>query len=313
MYIRYCPKCGKELHHINEQSYKIAIRNNRKCNSCSSKGAENNIKRLLSNELESFYWIGFIAADGHIEKNKRLSITLSIKDEEHLKKFYNYCSIKSWRKQFTKLNKKEYEYVSLSAQDTINVPKLVEKFDLKHNKTYYPPNINIFKKLKNEELLAFIIGFIDGDGSIKYQPKRKDWCIRLKTHSSWLDILRLFQETICNKNTTKINNKGYASVIITDVPATIELKKFALENKLPILKRKWDKIDLDYKTFYQIANENKENIKRLAEQDKTMTEISKELGLSYSCVRQQIIKNKIKVKLDERKYIRRDYYAANES
>lgn len=40
---------------------------------------------LLEDTNESYYWAGFIAADGCINKHSRLTVVLSIKDFEHLK------------------------------------------------------------------------------------------------------------------------------------------------------------------------------------------------------------------------------------
>src|SRR3990167_2588137 len=87
------------------------------------------------------YWAGFIAADGCVSKNNnRITIELDGKDKNHLIQFKNDVKFSG------------------------------EVRDIKSNpKSLKPPN------LKNEELIkAFIIGYIDGDGSIVYPSKCKE-------------------------------------------------------------------------------------------------------------------------------------------
>ena len=93
-YIRVCPQCGKTIEYSCQKALNLALKKNSYCNKCrldnayNLKAAKNNIKILLEENLESYYWIGFILADGHIDGNKRLQITLKSIDYEHLKKLY---------------------------------------------------------------------------------------------------------------------------------------------------------------------------------------------------------------------------------
>lgn len=41
-------------------------------------------------------------------------------------------------------------------------------------KTYFPPDLSIF--MTKENLIYFLIGFIDGDGSVQYRPKKGATC-----------------------------------------------------------------------------------------------------------------------------------------
>lgn len=49
---------------------------------------------LLNDTYETYYWIGFIMADGNIINN-RLRLRLSCKDKEHLEKFANFIGYKN--------------------------------------------------------------------------------------------------------------------------------------------------------------------------------------------------------------------------
>jgi len=47
---------------------------------------QGDINSLLLEKPDSYYWIGFIMADGTVLNNKRIRVSLSCKDEDHLKK-----------------------------------------------------------------------------------------------------------------------------------------------------------------------------------------------------------------------------------
>lgn len=53
-------------------------------------------------------------------------------------------------------------------------------------------------------------------------------------------------------NKAKINREGYAEACISGFSDVKKLKKFGIENQLPLLERKWDKIDLEYMTRTEI-------------------------------------------------------------
>jgi hypothetical protein len=61
--------------------------NNLSLNRSSDFQRESNMKILLKDVTKSFYWIGFLIADGYINKSIRLKLTVSIKDLNHLIKF----------------------------------------------------------------------------------------------------------------------------------------------------------------------------------------------------------------------------------
>lgn len=294
MYKIKCRQCGNEMIYKHKSSYYRSITNNCLCKHCANIGKykHNNISRLLDESLETYYWIGFLLADGHINKN-RIQVTLSIKDYEFLKKLKEFLEIENINMNNTTC--------SISAMDVIIVPKLKEKFDIKDNKTYNPPNIKVFERLHKNKLLSLIIGFIDGDGCIRKQYKRNDWLITIKNHNSWIDFLSLISLTITGKDNSKINNNGYACVILSDITKTKELKKFAVKNNLPIMKRKWDIIDINYQTFYEKANITLKNVEKLCDGHLSIKDICHILNLKYGCVYKIVNKYNLNVKLNENK------------
>lgn len=189
--------------------------------------------RLLDDSLQKYYWLGFLLADGSFQSQKRIKVALAAKDKEHLKKLQLFLQIET----MTETNKK-YPTVTISGMDTKIVQTLCTMYKIQSNKTINPPNL---LSISGDNLRALAIGIIDGDGSISKFSKRKDAFIRIKIHSSWLEILNYLWPA-----RAKINSKGYAEAVLSGWSYVKEWKKFALTKQLPILTRKWDKINLDY-------------------------------------------------------------------
>lgn len=129
---------------------------------------KDNILDLLTPEV--LYWIGFIYADGNMEKPPRcrISVTLAEKDKSHVEKFANFFGTDIPIKEVTEKDKRnhpapgqknfDYKYfrASFSSQKIYN--KLLE-FGLTHRKTY---NLIPHEVLKNSR--DFFRGVVDGDG-----------------------------------------------------------------------------------------------------------------------------------------------------
>lgn len=193
---------------------------------------DSDLSPLLNENCETYYWIGFLMADGHFSSCS-IQINLAEKDLGHLKKFAKFVHYKH------KLIKP-----SLYVNDKVIVDKLKMKFDIVHNKTYFP--CNIFN-IKNEKLLlSLIAGFIDGDGSIKQSYGRTQLIV--KCHKSWKEVLDYMLKFLCKgfdkAYITTINKEGLALFSITDIEILKKIKNEILKLKLPILQRKWDKINL---------------------------------------------------------------------
>lgn len=198
--------------------------------------------KLLDGSLQSLYWIGFIFADGHISQNNRLKITLSIKDLVHLEKFAKYVNSKVWVTRFGK-----YDKCTVSIKDVDNIKLLKELYDIHHRKTYNPPNSIIFDNLNNEQKLALIIGFIDGDGCIrKLSRTSSPYNITIKNHASWLSIHTQFSNflkqyfDVESSMNAKLMNSGYSQINISHSDIVYGIKTFINEYSIPVLSRKWD-------------------------------------------------------------------------
>src|ERR1017187_496429 len=109
----------------------------RKASKLKIKRSAHNLEVLLFDTLETFYWIGFLLADGHF-CGYQIKLKLSIKDEKHLRRFGEFINCKS--AQNIKAN--GFEYIALSASHYKIVPKICNKFALSSTKTYNPPDIS---------------------------------------------------------------------------------------------------------------------------------------------------------------------------
>lgn len=279
---RICECCGKELTYGSYSAWYLAEKNNAVCKSCAGKKRTkrlNNLKVLLEETPETYYWIGFLLADGHFDDGKRIIVGLAEHDRDHLEKFAKYIGYKG---TISLVKKGPYSAVKLSAMDTEVVGKLCEKFDIKSNKTHNPPES--LSWIPEDLFLCLLAGLIDGDGNISNFCGRKDVFIRLKQEKSWLPILKEFAKYFKEEDRVKVNKQGYAEVEITGFPKIRELKKKLLEYNLPLMDRKWGKIDVGFETKYEKKEKAYCKIKELLAQKIKQTEIAKMVGVSESTV-----------------------------
>ena len=126
-----------------------------------------------SDTPESFYWAGFIAADGCITKQKKSSsvklyIGLSVKDEQHLNRFKEAIEytgpikfVDSLYSNRTKISKQVRVSITITNTETING---LNRFGIGFRKslTYDLPDC-----IKRHPFLNhFLRGYFDGDGCV---------------------------------------------------------------------------------------------------------------------------------------------------
>lgn len=246
-----------------------------------------NLNILLNDTYESYYWLGFLMADGYFSKN-RIQITIHKQDQKHLRKLKRYVGDYSSIKQ--------RKYISAAWMDSDLVPKLKTKFKISNRKTYEPCDLSSI--LDTKLFFCLIVGFIDGDGSISKQSGRDDVFLRIKCHPNWINNLRLFANTLETLNlSSKIvvttTSHGWGELRIANNTDLRTIKKLVIELNLPILTRKWDKINLDKISRRELKLQNKHAITRLLNQGYDAQQILKITKLSEYKVYQYIkeIKN----------------------
>ena len=206
------------------------------------------ISKLLEETPESYYWMGFILADGWFVAPGRIGLRLCEKDLNHLQKYACFLGCKTIHKKKStsgfRPDKSQYE-VSVNCNHYYKLIR--EKFDIKDRKTYNPPDISSVLKNKSEDLiLSMFIGFCDGDGSIRTITE-KAASLMITNHESWELVLIWFSKYIYNKsNNIQVSfpHKVSDGVILTLNKKSVlsYLKQTGIKLHLPVMTRKWDNI-----------------------------------------------------------------------
>lgn len=199
------------------------------------------LHKLLEETLETYYWIGFILADGHFTKSNQLVVVSSLKDQLHLEKLAKFLDgqVKIYDRSDSpgKYEGSEKQFCRIAIQDHKIGKQIKEKFDINNNKTYKPNDLRKLN-IQNDLMKSLIIGFVDGDGSFLTENS-----IRIECHSAWrnnLFYIKEFCEKYLDAPDMSISDESREHCYITlNSKSTKELRQFALENKLPFMQRKW--------------------------------------------------------------------------
>lgn len=232
---------------------------------------------------ESCYWAGFIAADGNIYKN-RLSINLSIKDENHLIQFKKFL-VSDCR--FFYLDKFINGKTLKHCQFYLNSKKI--KNDLENNFKIVPRKTRILEipLIVDIDLIRhFIRGYFDGDGSISWHKDNNK--PRIEFASGSLIFINWVQEIL----TKNINGIGNPSILQDKKWGTykldyngfqvIDIMNWLYEgsDETNRLDRKFNRF-IDYKEKVgEIKKNNEEKEKLMIEKHKQICLLRKN-GLTY--------------------------------
>jgi len=287
--VRVLCHCGQEF---DTKWYSLKHGDTKSCG-CAQYSHCADLSILLKEKHESYYWLGFLFADGTFAKNNQVAVSASVKDKDQIEKFAKFINYTGTYRYYIRKEEDAVfgngEMVSISSGDSVIVPQLKEKFNISNRKTYEPCNLqNIPKDL----LISLIIGFIDGDGWIGLKTSRPYCEIHIKIHSCWLENLQFMANSIAEllnlkPNIARINKEGYAVVKFSSYKIAQGLKRYAIENKFnsSILSRKWDKVDLNYMSQYDINILKKNKIDEYLVEGKSIQEIFTLLQFSAKGIR----------------------------
>jgi len=187
-----------------------------------------NSNYFSNNTLETFYWAGFIAADGCITDDGRLQLGVATKDLAHLKKFMRAVQ---YNGIITKSHGGRFHVVRISDQKIIRDLRIRFNIIPRKSLVLKPPNCCD----RYSQSVAFAAGYIDGDGCIHINKEGRTELSCLGT----LNTVRWIRKVFFPQLETHISkrNKIY-SFKITGIYAD-DVVALARGLNLPILKRKW--------------------------------------------------------------------------
>jgi hypothetical protein len=209
--------------------------------------------------LLNSYIAGFIAADGCVlDSRPSLIINLNERDGEHLQNMIKHITnadvVYKYKKNYHK--NKKWNFDGSNAVDIqINSSKLLK--DLKNNFNIVPRKSLIYEpptQLSFENAIAFIIGNLDGDGSIKIrQHKQFKYGKEYIYPTMAFQFLGTYNFLVWVKNTlnniidiSDCNVKNTSSIYQLNISGkkAIELFQILRVVNVPKMERKWNKPEL---------------------------------------------------------------------
>jgi hypothetical protein len=264
--------------------------------------------------LESCYWAGFLASDGNINKTRKV-ITLFLQEQDLsvIEKFKKYLGFSG---KICETNYK-YEYKGLtSIKKSFGIVFTSKKiaFDLEKNfnitpkksLTLEPPELT-----KKQFIDAFIIGYIDGDGSIILNKSKKQKAINL----SMLGTLKIvtwiqnrFREILgeeinCIYKKKKQHEKNTFVLTLSDIRARKIFSHF-YSIPVPKLERKWSEEKMNHCINYKKYRNKEKYIEILALENLGLNQaqIAKKMKITQAAIswyqKQELYQN-LKKEADE--------------
>lgn len=225
----------------------LAEKLNMKVHAISEWARKRNIKReidirrkgslepLFSETLESFYWLGYLAADGYVARLGHLMFSQSEKDKDSVYQFATYVGsnvyIYESKSGYVKTPRLVYR---VNVCDLILGPKLRKMWGLSDTQTKTYSSITFdFIKTK-EQAMAFLIGFFDGDGY-----RREVISGKIEVHASWFSFLSKLSDKCELQRGPRTNKRGFVELPLLKQDF-IALEAFIEEKQLQPNQRKWN-------------------------------------------------------------------------
>jgi intein/homing endonuclease len=221
----------------------------------------------------------------------RLSVGVAQKDEDHLFKYVDFIGYHGTinRTPPAKITFDENksgticssESISIVSTSSIIVPKIAQKLGVSERKTYNPPECLI--DAKEDMQMALLIGFIDGDGTIVSKINGRA-SLTITSYKAWKPILKEFKDLLYtltpNERSAIRPNKKQIDLSVNNAATLRELNLKALELKLPIMSRKWNRIDTTLKSRKEQKEDKITKIKELLNEGFSPLDISKRTKIS---------------------------------
>jgi hypothetical protein len=217
--------------------------------------------RLMRQTPVAYYWLGFLLADGSISATGQVHFRLAKKDGIHIHKFAKFIH---YTGSFGAI-----DYPGVAFQSAKATPYF-HSLGIVQNKTTHARSE--LPDVRDDLKLAMLAGFVDGDGCIRCQTHRTDVVLDIKCHGNWLAFLIACQQFIGQRYAIslpmpKLNKQGYSRWIITNNQVLRRWYRDLRRLRLPLLRRKWEKIDCRRKSRYEIAQRDLTRARKLRERE----------------------------------------------
>lgn len=229
-------KLGKSKHAISELARKYGIKREIDITRNGS------LLPLFGKDLVTFYWLGFIAADGYISKNGHLMVSQAEKDKDTIYKFAEFLGSSVYCYE-----SKTNPFIENSTTYRVNVSdkklgrKIREMFGLlpDQKKTYTSIKIDFIDT--EDQAMAFLIGYLDGDGSLNGKT------YRVECYQTWYDTFKelvsklpkfMHDKISLSIKYKKSHDKDYC-IMRTNTSGGDYLRDFVKKHSLPASDRKF--------------------------------------------------------------------------
>jgi hypothetical protein len=228
-----CNLMGKNRHAVGELARRRGLYRQVSCH------RQGDLTRLIDGSLESFYWLGYLAADGYIHESGHLMFSQGERDKASVYQFADY--VKSTVYEYNEsggYNDKLRPTYRVAVLDDIIGKQIRDMWGLQpgDKKTYKAITYSFLET--KEQCQAFLVGFFDGDGSLN----KAGHAGRIEVHSAWLDVLAYLMQKCEFACVPKINKRGYADVYIKKIYMPT-LYQFCKDNGIRPNTRKWSLLD----------------------------------------------------------------------
>lgn len=220
---------GRSKHAISEWARKRGIKRQ------TNDKRKGDISILLNHSLQSFYWLGLLASDGYVSKDGHLMFSQGEKDKEIVESFASYVKSSVYEfKVESGYNTQPRKIFRVNVKDTDVGTEIRRMWGMTDTdqKTYSSISPDFLKS--EQQSMAFLIGFFDGDGYLTPNNVGK-----IEVHSNWLKFLNKICNLVGLDYEGKINKRGYARIFIKK-SFMIRLKEFITVNNLTHNHRKWN-------------------------------------------------------------------------
>jgi len=244
-YAKMIPLLNKPRHQIIERTYELGLTNA----GVDLREYKYNDNYFSEYTLENCYFAGYFLADCCIYRNSTIfSWSVANKDKHIMELFcklvgYNGTIEEYWKECSLNDSGKLYKHNRIKLSNCRWIEDLANKFGITEGKTYR----NVPQNFPTEEhKLAFLIGLIDGDGSI-CKAGTKNPSMTISIVSSSLPTIEWFEKTVLELNLPNIANYGRKILKIKNlyryavggVTAAFLFEKLKAID-VPKLARKWE-------------------------------------------------------------------------